>query len=264
MKESYNIVANENCNSSCGDLIQRVKESAYQKWDYILKQLTDVDDCQVDTRMKNKGTSCPNCGGNDRYSYKNNDDGSWGCRHCGGGDGFDLLKRINGWTFIEAVKEIDELLLVNTGSKRSTTHSSSSTAQSATKMSRAKKNEYDQVRVLEHQYHKKADYALNLWNKSPQADPNHPFLTSHHLPPFDLRQTQHPVYGWCLLVPLYNDQGKLMNLEQINPDGQKRPIKGGKKKAVFTSLVSKHGPSTLLKVGQQVQQFILVAPVRHV
>ena len=217
--------------NSFRDFTRHVKESAFGQWDYILRQLLDcIDDTQVDTRLRSKGTPCPNCGGTDRYSFKSNDDGGWGCRHCGGGDGFELLKRVNGWTFSEAVKAVAELLLIDAPEdswigKRSVSK--------ASKPTRDNGKSFDEVKKLEHQYHKKAAYALQLWNNSPPADSSHPYLISHHLPPFDLKQTQHPIYGWCLLVPLFNEQGTLMNLEQINQDGMKRPIKGGQKKGCF-------------------------------
>ena len=89
--------------------------------------------------------------------------------------------------------------------------------------------------VLQQQaeHNRKAAFALKEWQSASPADPQHPYLVSHCLPPFNLRQIQHPVYGWCLLVPLCNEQLQLRNNERINPDGMKRPIKGAQKKGCF-------------------------------
>jgi putative DNA primase/helicase len=44
---------------------------------------------------------------------------------------------------------------------------------------------------------------------------------------------QHPHYGRCLLVPLINEAGELRNLERINPEGMKRPVKGAQKQGLY-------------------------------
>ena len=64
-----------------------VKAVAGGQWPYILQSLAGLDDKQVDTKWRHKGTPCPNCGGTDRYSFKDPVNGAWACRHCGGGDG---------------------------------------------------------------------------------------------------------------------------------------------------------------------------------
>lgn len=58
----------------------------------------------VDERfLKNKHGPCPACGGKDRFRFDNRKThGDFFCGGCGAGDGFQLLMRVNRWTFAEA------------------------------------------------------------------------------------------------------------------------------------------------------------------
>ncbi len=61
--------------------------------------------------LENKHGPCPICGGKDRYRWDNrNDRGSWYCSHCGSGDGFKLLMKLNGWAFPQTAREVERVL----------------------------------------------------------------------------------------------------------------------------------------------------------
>lgn len=50
---------------------------------------------------------CPICGGKDRFRFDNKDGrGTWICNHCGSGDGFSLLMKLNGWDFKTATGHV--------------------------------------------------------------------------------------------------------------------------------------------------------------
>jgi putative DNA primase/helicase len=67
-----------------------------------------------DDQLSRKHTSCPLCGGKDRFrfddKYKHPGDGGYFCNQCGSGNGFNLVMQIRGIDFKSACKEIDELL----------------------------------------------------------------------------------------------------------------------------------------------------------
>lgn len=71
-----------------------------------------------------------------------------------------------------------------------------------------------------------AEQARRWWAAARAADPDHPYLAKKRLHPHGLRQR-----GNVLLVPLYFN-GELVNLERIFPDGDKRPLFGGRAKGV--------------------------------
>jgi putative DNA primase/helicase len=57
---------------------------------------------------------CPACGGRDRYRFTNHERrGGFICNQCGAGDGFELLRRVFGWTFTEARRRVIEAAGLN-------------------------------------------------------------------------------------------------------------------------------------------------------
>ena len=61
--------------------------------------------------LENRHGPCPICGGQDRFRWDNqNGDGGFICNQCGGGDGFDLVKRVTGKNFHQIATQIDALL----------------------------------------------------------------------------------------------------------------------------------------------------------
>ena len=61
---------------------------------------------------------CPACGGTDRYRWDEDAGaGGWFCNQCGGkdqrggaGSGIDLLMRRQGWSFVEAARQVEAFL----------------------------------------------------------------------------------------------------------------------------------------------------------
>ncbi|MBL1262457.1 DUF7146 domain-containing protein [Methylomicrobium sp. RS1] len=83
-----------------------ISQHALGKWPSILTMLG------VDQEfLKNKHGPCPICGGKDRFRFDDKGGkGSYYCSGCGAGDGFDLLQKLNGWTFAEAAKRVEEII----------------------------------------------------------------------------------------------------------------------------------------------------------
>lgn len=66
-----------------------------------------------------------------------------------------------------------------------------------------------------------AEYAARRWRDARRADPAHPYLVAKGIKTHALRQS-----GDVLLVPL-TYHGKLVNIQRIEPDGDKRFLFGG-------------------------------------
>ncbi|WP_163371105.1 toprim domain-containing protein [Endozoicomonas acroporae] len=223
-------------NQNFKDWCLRVKHEASRDWPGILQALAGLNDQQTDAKKsRSRGAPCPACGGTDRYSFKAPDSGGWACRRCGGGDGWELLSRVNSWNFSQAIKEVACYLHIEPYQGKAPTPKQQTEARQEAEKRRTEhkaKQEQEQQR-LSVIHDQRADYALQEWSHATPARENHPYLISHKLPPFNLREIQHPVYGWCLLVPLINEHGQLRNLERINPEGMKRPVKGAQKQGLF-------------------------------
>lgn len=83
-----------------------ISEAARGKWKGILGQL-GVED----SFLRNIHGPCPMCGGSDRYRWDNKEGrGTFFCAQCGAGDGWDLIKGIKGWNFVEASKAVKSVL----------------------------------------------------------------------------------------------------------------------------------------------------------
>jgi putative DNA primase/helicase len=87
-------------------------------WPSVLAQLGIAE-----SFLRKKAGPCPACGGTDRFTFDNrNGRGDYFCRHCGAGDGFQLLERVHGWSFSEARRCIMQAIGVSPElEKRSTT-----------------------------------------------------------------------------------------------------------------------------------------------
>lgn len=84
----------------------RTADAARGKWKGILLELG------IDGKfLSGKHGPCPMCGGKDRARFDNKGgNGTFICSQCGNGDGFEILKRIKGWDFKTAAKEIDKVV----------------------------------------------------------------------------------------------------------------------------------------------------------
>jgi hypothetical protein len=80
-------------------------------WPHLLVSIGGLRDYQLNGVHQ----PCPCCGGTDRFRWMK-DDGpaGWYCTHCGGknqqgggGSGIDLLMRLRGWSFKEAIQRIE-------------------------------------------------------------------------------------------------------------------------------------------------------------
>jgi putative DNA primase/helicase len=83
-----------------------IQERAVGRWYGILATLG------VGTKfLRNKHGPCPVCGGKDRFRWDNKEGkGTFYCSQCGAGDGFELLKRLKGWDFKHAAREVESIV----------------------------------------------------------------------------------------------------------------------------------------------------------
>lgn len=86
--------------------------------------------------------------------------------------------------------------------------------------------------------------AVHAWRNSDQPPADFPYLLKKGIQPYGAR-----FQGETLLVPLYDVDGKLWNIQRIFSDGNKRFMSWGKKRGLFTVLGAKlTGASTAYMV----------------
>lgn len=92
--------------------VHSIKRAAEPHWRDIALHIGEVPEQCLEVRAsgKPKDCPCPLCGGRDRFQFKDRGEGHWVCRHCGGGDGFNLLMGMNRWSFPKALAEVKQWL----------------------------------------------------------------------------------------------------------------------------------------------------------
>lgn len=88
--------------------------------------------------------------------------------------------------------------------------------------------------------------AGEMWQRAEPASHDHPYLAKKKIDPTPLRQI-----GGTLLVPMYDDQGILWNLQRIDGDGSKRFLRGGRVDDLFCTIGSftKRGEDAVIGEG---------------
>jgi putative DNA primase/helicase len=122
-----------------------------------------------------------------------------------------------------------------------------------------------QRRKLEQQqrHNDAADKARFIWSnsKTVTAQNQHPYLIRKNVQPYGVRLRYE-----ALVIPIYDESKAMVNLQMIQPDGEKRFLSGGKKKACFSAIgaVSDviqicEGYSTGASLHQETGHFTIVA-----
>jgi Zinc-binding domain of primase-helicase len=89
-----------------GPSIERTSEAAHGRWREILPVLGVPV-----AALNGKHQACPACGGKDRFRFDDrHGDGDYYCNQCGPGKGISLLMKVNGWSYADAAKRVDELI----------------------------------------------------------------------------------------------------------------------------------------------------------
>ena len=86
---------------------EKIGDLCVGRWESILTSIGVAADF-----LSAKHGPCPICTtGKDRFRFDNKGGrGTWFCSHCGAGDGFALMQKINGWAFPQAAREVERVL----------------------------------------------------------------------------------------------------------------------------------------------------------
>lgn len=147
-----------------------------------------------------------------------------------GGDLVSLLAYLNGCRQLEAAKEIDDRLRLGLFNL------TAADARQLVENRRQVEQDRASWRLREQQLQEEknlaaARQASQLWKMAKPADPLHTYLLAKGVQPYLLRQ----LGQGRLLVPLCDD-GRLVNLQIITPDGGKRFLTGGRVQGCYTPL----------------------------
>ncbi|WP_171406526.1 primase-helicase zinc-binding domain-containing protein [Acinetobacter cumulans] len=182
-----------------------IKRAAEGKWmDLIFPRFG------IDVQWKKK-TPCPACGGRDRFRFDDkNGNGDYYCQHCQGGDGLDLIGKCTHLSFPEVVKEVGAILGLDDSSK--ITDADREKWRKEREYREKEQRELEQkmreniARKAESMFRNAYQGEFSLYLKNKQVDKDPKIKITH---------------DGNLLIPAYDEHGKMWNLQTITPDGQK-------------------------------------------
>ncbi|WP_151753322.1 primase-helicase zinc-binding domain-containing protein [Acinetobacter soli] len=188
-----------------------IKHAAQGKWaDLIFPRFG------IEVQFKKK-TACPACGGRDRFRYDDkNGNGDYYCQQCGPGDGISLIEKATHMKFLEVVQEIGAIVGLDTNSKITDEHRETWRKERELR----EKAQRERERKRQEQIARKAEgifrnaylgeTSLYLNEKQVAKDPK-------------IKIT----HDGNLLIPAIDlSDGKIWNLQTIEPDGKKYFITG--------------------------------------
>ena len=169
----------------------------------------------IDVRFKKK-TPCPACGGRDRFRYDDkNGNGDYICQQCGAGDGLDLIQKVTGLSFPKVLEEVASIV----GLDATSTITDKDRTRWRKERELREKEQRERERKRQEQIARKAEGLFrnaylgetSLYLKEKQVNKDPKIKIDHH---------------GNLLIPAYDEHGKMWNLQTIEPDGNKYFIKG--------------------------------------
>lgn len=92
---------------------------------------------------------------------------------------------------------------------------------------------------------KAAETAATRWNEANDAPDTHPYLERKGVRSYGLR-----LWGNQLLVPLHDEAGKLVSLQSIDPDGEKRFLAGGKTRGGAFFIPARDGKTAAVLIAE--------------
>lgn len=199
-------------------IFPQVRDAALGRWkDIIFPAFAITVPVQ-----KNKHGPCPICGGTDRFRCDDRQGkGTWICSQCGSGSGFALIEKARGMDFDVIVQEIGTILGLSADTK-------------VTDADRQKwKDDEEKRRLQEEMDVRKAQEAAakraeRMW-KAKSVDRDCPYLERKQVKNYGCK-----INGkGNLLVPLFDIDGKLWNIQEIHADGFKPYLKGARLNECF-------------------------------
>lgn len=188
-----------------------IKHAAQGKWaDLIFPRFG------IEVQWKKK-TPCPACGGRDRFRYDDkNGNGDYYCQQCGNGDGLSLIEKCTHMKFPEVVQEVGAILGLDANSSITDEHR----AQWRKERELREKEQQERERKRQEQIARKAEGMfrnaylgeISLYLVEKQVDKDPKIKIDHN--------------GNLLIPAIDFLDGKIWNLQTIEPDGTKYFITG--------------------------------------
>lgn len=191
----------------------QVREAAEGRWKDLIFPAFAI---QVPAK-KNQHGPCPICGGKDRFRCDDKQGkGTWICNQCNAGDGFALIEKSRNMDYSAVLQEVGAILGLSGDSKIT----------EADKQRWKDKAEADRIKAEQEEIKANEAAAKRAERESKwrSFDRDCPYLERKQVKNFGCRING----NGHLIVPLFDINGKIWNLQTIHPDGFKPYLNGGR------------------------------------
>ncbi|MBF6929453.1 toprim domain-containing protein [Acinetobacter baumannii] len=191
----------------------QVRDAAQGRWKEVIFPAFAI---QVPAK-KNQHGPCPICGGKDRFRCDDKQGkGTWICNQCNAGDGFALIEKARNMDYSAVLQEVGAILGLSKDAK--ITEADRERWRKKAEADRLKA-EQDEIRANE-----AAAKRAERESKWRSFDRDCPYLERKQVKNFGCRING----NGHLIVPLFDINGKIWNLQTIHPDGFKPYLNGGR------------------------------------
>lgn len=191
----------------------QVRDSALGKWKDLIFPAFGIN---VPAK-KNQHGPCPICGGTDRFRCDDKQGkGTWICNQCNSGDGFALIEKSRNMDYSTVLKEVGAVLGLSNETKV--------TDEDRKKWREKAKQQQRQAEFEERKAQESAaKRAERMW-KGKSVERDCPYLDRKHVKNHGCK-----INGkGNLLVPLFDIDGQIWNMQEIHADGYKPYLTGAR------------------------------------
>lgn len=187
-----------------------IKHAAQGKWaDLVFPSFG------IEVQWKKK-TPCPACGGRDRFRYDDkNGNGDYFCQQCGAGDGLSLIEKCTHLKFTDVINEVAAVVGLEETSSITDAH------REQWRKEKELRDKEQRERELKRQ-EQIARKAEGIYRNAYLGE-SCEYLNSKKV---DKDPKVKVTYDGNLLIPAYDENGKMWNVQTIEADGTKTFIKG--------------------------------------
>ena len=196
----------------------QVRDAALGRWKDIVYPAFGI----TVPAKKNMHGPCPICGGKDRFRCDDKQGkGTWICNQCGAGDGFALIEKSRSMNYSEVLTEVGAVLGLSAETKVTDADRKKWKEKAE---AQAKAAELEERKAQE----AAAKRAGRIWAYK-SSDRDCPYLIRKQVQNHGCR-----INGkGNLIVPLFDKDGKIWNVQEIHADGHKPFLPGGRVSACF-------------------------------
>lgn len=218
------------------DLIREVTAAAAGNWHSVMSGLSiDVPD------SPRKHTTCPACGGTDRFRFDDQGRGSHICNQCGAGDGLDLIGKVKNCDTTEAAKLAADVLGID---YRATETPEAASQRRSQLVEAHQQREQERQQQAAAEAKQRGDTFASKYEEMRQSaiQGESEYLINKGLGGFIFPITK----NGSMLVDLINEYGEVVAAQTITPQGDKRLISGSAKRGAYHAVNATEQPHSVL------------------